>query len=231
MDELIKQFGQYSGAGGTVTLVQAGAAILSAFVLSLVIAYVYRETYRGTSYSQFYAHTLVIMCVTVAVIMLIIGSNIARAFSLVGALSIIRFRSAVKDTRDVAFIFLVMAIGMECGTRFFDIAILFTCAAAGIIFFLTKFNIGAKPSHESVLKVLVSSDADYEQAFDEVFYVHLRSHALLSVDSVSDDMLELVYSIVLKRGKADQQLLGPIRAVPGCRRVSLLKGLEGHIAI
>ena len=81
------------------------------FVLSLVIGYIYQITYRGSSYSQAYVHTLVIMSMVVAVIMLVIGSNIARAFSLVGALSIIRFRNAMKETRDVGFIFFAMAIG------------------------------------------------------------------------------------------------------------------------
>lgn len=80
--------------------------VVLSFVLSLMIGYVYRGTHRGASYTQSYVQTMVIMGMVVAIIMLIIGSNIARAFSLVGALSIVRFRNAVKDSRDVGFIFL-----------------------------------------------------------------------------------------------------------------------------
>ena len=87
------------------------------FVLCVIVGLLYRATHRGVSYSQGFVITMVIVGVTVSVIMLIIGSNIARAFTLVGALSIIRFRNAIKDTRDVGFIFLSMAIGMACGTR------------------------------------------------------------------------------------------------------------------
>ncbi len=79
--------------------------IVLSFALSLAIAWVYRATHRGTSYSQTFVQTLIILAMVVGIVMLIIGSNIARAFTLVGALSIVRFRNAVKETRDVGFIF------------------------------------------------------------------------------------------------------------------------------
>jgi ABC-type polysaccharide transport system permease subunit len=95
--------------------------IVLSFILSLVIARVYQITYKGVSYTQSYVHTLIMMTLVVGIIMLVIGSNIARAFSLVGALSIIRFRNAVKDTRDVGYIFFAMAIGMATGTGFLPV--------------------------------------------------------------------------------------------------------------
>ena len=92
------------------------------FVLCAVVGFVYRVTHRGISYSQTYVQTLVFMGMVVSLVMLVVGSNIARAFALVGALSIIRFRNAIKETRDVGFIFLAMAIGMATGTRFYILA-------------------------------------------------------------------------------------------------------------
>ena len=88
-------------------------------LLAYVLAHVYRHTHRGTSYSQSFLVTLFIMSVATAVVMLIIGSNIARAFSLVGALSVIRFRTAVKDARDTGYLFAAMIAGMGCGTQFY----------------------------------------------------------------------------------------------------------------
>ena len=75
------------------------------FVLSTFIGWIYKITHRGSSYTQSFVLTLVMNSMIMALIMMIVGSNIARAFSLVGALSIIRFRNAVKETRDVGFIF------------------------------------------------------------------------------------------------------------------------------
>src|ERR1041385_3504602 len=75
--------------------------LVLSFLLALVLAYTYRVTHRGVSYSVTSVHSMVISGVTTALLMTIIGSNIARAFSLIGALSIVRFRNAVKETRDV----------------------------------------------------------------------------------------------------------------------------------
>ena len=101
MDELIQELERFRDLTSVFSLADVAIVMLLSFVLSAAMALVYRGTHRGTSYSQSFAQTLVLMGMVTALIMLIIGSNIARAFSLVGALSVIRFRNAVKETRDV----------------------------------------------------------------------------------------------------------------------------------
>lgn len=80
-------------------------ALTLSFVTSLGASKAYTETHWGISYSQSYVHTVVVTAVVVSVIVLIVGSNVARAFSVVRALSIIRFRNAIKESRDVGFVF------------------------------------------------------------------------------------------------------------------------------
>ena len=227
MDELIRQVGQYPGS--SVNVVSMGHVLLAvvlSFLLSMLIAYVYRETHCGTSYSQSYVHTLVIMSVCTAVIMVIIGSNIARAFSLVGALSIIRFRSAIKETRDVAFIFIVMAIGMACGTRFYDIAILFAILVSSIVFFLSKFDIGAKPFSECLLKITVSREVDYAEVFQKMFFMYFKSYALLSAESVPGDNSDLVYSVAVKKRVHPQVVLDAVSELSGVKKATFVTGLQ-----
>ena len=130
MDELVKEVERFKDATSAFTLTDVAMVLGLSFLLSYIFGAVYRFTHRGTSYSQSFAQTLVLMGMVTALIMLVIGSNIARAFSLVGALSVIRFRNAVKETRDVGFMFLTMALGMACGTRFYMLAI-FASAATG----------------------------------------------------------------------------------------------------
>lgn len=227
MQELIRQLGQYPRTDtGTVTLTQAAVAVILSFVLSLIIGFVYRTTHSGTSYSQSYVHTLVIMSVVVSLIMIIIGSNIARAFSLVGALSIIRFRSAIKETRDVAFVFLVMAIGMACGTQFYDIAVLFTLLMCGIIYFLHRFDVGAKPMREMMVKILARKDLEYESAFKGIFAEYLSSFALLTAERLTDETLEIVYSVQFKKPGAEVGFLDAVRAIEGTDRVALVTGAQ-----
>src|SRR5690242_15916792 len=113
----MKEMERFKDATSAFTVTDVAVVLALSFVLSAAAATAYKATHRGTSYSQSFAQTLVLMGMITSLIMLIIGSNIARAFSLVGALSVIRFRNAVKETRDVGFMFFVMAVGMACGTR------------------------------------------------------------------------------------------------------------------
>ena len=83
--------------------------IVLAAVLGFILALVYRYTHKGLSYSQSFTQTVFFVSIIVAIVMMVIGSSLAKAFALVGALSIIRFRTVVKDTRDIAFVFLALA--------------------------------------------------------------------------------------------------------------------------
>ncbi|MBM4013406.1 MAG: DUF4956 domain-containing protein [Planctomycetes bacterium] len=195
-----------------------------AFVLSLLVGYVYKVTHAGPSYSQTTVHTMVIMAICVALMMQIIGTNIARAFSLVGALSIIRFRNAVKESRDVAFFFLTTAIGMACGTGFGAVALLFTLLACAILYALVRFNVGAKPGVEVLLKLLIDEKVDYQTAFNQAFYAHLQASDLLSVDSDGSGRIEVVWSIVPRKPGAEQALLAELKRVAPTAHAQLVLG-------
>jgi hypothetical protein len=131
--------------------------VILAMTVSALLCYalteVYRHTHRGTSYSQSFMVTMFMMAVGTSVVMLIIGSNIARAFSLVGALSIIRFRTAVKDARDTGFLFAAMIAGMGCGTSFYLASITMTVFVSVLLLVLHAANYGLKQKLETVARV------------------------------------------------------------------------------
>ncbi len=192
------------------------------FVLNVFIGFIYRTTHTGVSYSQSFVATTVIVGVTVTVIMLIIGSNIARAFTLVGALSIIRFRNAVKDTRDVGFIFLSMAIGMACGARFFGTALIFALVVSSFVYALHAFDVFSRPMLNQILRIYVPEGVDHEQDFKDIFYKFLESQSLLSLENVRQGtFLELVYSVVLRKDVSSREFVDGIRDINGNAKVSL----------
>lgn len=196
-------------------------------VLSLVIATTYRVTHRGVSYSQTYAHTLVIMCMVITVIMMIVGSSIARAFSLVGAMSIIRFRNAVKETKDIGFIFLVMAIGMACGARFYTLAAVAAFLLCIVILLLFRANMFGKAQSSRILCVRLPADRDHEGVLGPVFARYLDDSNLISMESVGGGSLqELVYSVVLKRNTEPRRLIETLRGVNENQKVSLILGQQ-----
>ena len=227
MDELIKELERSGDISGTFSLLDISIVLLLAFALSMLIAWIYRFTHRGVSYSQSYVHTLVIMGTVVALIMLIIGSNIARAFALVGALSIIRFRNAMKESRDVGFIFLVMAVGMAVGTRFYLLAIYSTAILSAIVVALYKLNLFSKPIRERILRIQFPVDRDYEEALADPFNQHVEEHRIISVETVRAGVLqEVVYSVVLKKSSRPQQLLEAIRTRNDNHKVTLVLGQQ-----
>ena len=218
---------QAAGTGDAFGIGEVVVALVLSFALCVLVAYFYRQSHRGLSYSVSFVHAMIILGVTVSVIMLIIGSNIARAFTLVGALSIIRFRNPVKDSRDVAFIFVTMAIGMAVGTGFYLTAIVFALFAGFMAYALTRFGIGSTTRREMLLKVNVPASTPYETVFSELFYRSLREHALLSVETVRDGSeLELVYSLEFKPGLDPSGFVGEVRTLAQGRRVTLLTGQE-----
>jgi hypothetical protein len=227
MDEFIKESLQNPGLVSQFGIWKLLAALTLTFFLCLLLTYIYRETHRGLSYSVSLVHTFIIMGVTISVIMVIIGSNIARAFALVGALSIIRFRNPVKDSRDVGFIFMAMAIGMATGTGFYLYAVIFTLFVCVMVFFLYRFDIGAKTIHEVLLRVHLPESLDYHSVFNDVFFKSLHDQSLLSVETVrSGTLLELVYAIQFKKGVREAEFLDALRAINGNNKVALFIGQE-----
>lgn len=228
MGELIKELERFGDLSTSFTLLDVAGVFFLSLVLSLCIGWVYRATHRGVSYSQTYVHTLVLFGTVVAFVMLIIGSNIARAFTLVGALSIVRFRHAVKESRDIAFVFIVMAIGMACGTRFYMLAVFSTICLSGATLLMTKLNLFAKVIRERILIVRVPNTAKYDEVFAEVFRKFLDEFNLISLETVGEggQFQEAVYSVVLKpRAQADR-FIEAVREVNDNNKVALVLGQQ-----
>jgi len=195
------------------------------FLLSLAIGWVYKETYQGVSYTQSYVHTLMLMAMVVAVIMLIVGSNIARAFALVGALSIVRFRNAIKDTRDVGFIFFAMAMGMACGTRFYVLAVVATLGIGCAWWLVTRLNLFARDVRDQILKIRLPADVAYTTLFEGTFVRYLARFDLIAVETVQAGMLtELVYDVELKKQTKTQEFLEELRQLNHNNKVLLITG-------
>ena len=195
------------------------------FLLSAFIGWIYKITHRGTSYTQSFVFTLVLNGMVVAMVMMIVGSNIARAFSLVGALSIIRFRNAVKETRDVGFIFLTMAIGMAIGTKFYLLAIAGAVVISLMLLVMTRFDWFAREMASQILRVQVPNGLPFDNLFDKAFVKYTNSSELISVDTVHSGMLtELTYSIGMKKSNQIQEFISEICNLNGNNKVTLIAG-------
>lgn len=218
---------EFEDLSGTFTVIDVVLAMVLSFVLCTIVGLVYKTTHRGISYTQSYVQTLVFMGMIVALVMLIVGSNIARAFALVGALSIIRFRNAVKETRDVGFIFLAMAIGMATGTRFYTLAIVATAAISGAILLMERLDWFKVSLQSQVLKVQVPSGEDFSKAMDDALLRFTDHSELVSLESVRAGALtEMTYTARLKPSTKPAEVIQAFRELTGGQKVTLLTGYD-----
>ncbi len=212
---------------GTFSVADIALALSLSFVLSAMIGWVYRFTHRNISYSQSYVQTLVILGMLIALIMLVVGSNIARAFALVGALSVVRFRNAIKETRDVGFIFLVMGVGMAAGTRFYTLAIIAAVAISLIILVMYRFNWFASSIQRQVVKVQVPPDGEYTAHIQDVLIAHTSEFELVSMETIRGGALtEMMYTVRLKKGHGPGDLITALGERTGGQRVTVLTGYD-----
>jgi hypothetical protein len=212
---------------GTFSVGDITIALSLSFLLSAMIGWVYRYTHRNVSYSQSYVQTLVILGMLIALIMLVVGSNIARAFALVGALSVVRFRNAIKETRDVGFIFLVMGVGMAAGTRFYTLAIVAAVAISLIIMVMFRFNWFAANVQRQVVKVQVPPDGNYTERIQDALIAHTSEFELVSIESIRGGALtEVMYTVRLKKGHEPGQLISALGERTGGQRVTVLTGYD-----
>jgi uncharacterized membrane protein YhiD involved in acid resistance len=156
--------------------------------------------------------------------MLIIGSNIARAFALVGAMSIVRFRNPVKDTRDLVFVFIAIAVGMACGTRFYAYALIFTFFTTFVVFAHQFTNFGIIKSKTYVLRIRAAPE-DREK-LEDVLHTFSKSFFLISMDRLAGEreMEELVYEIDLLKQHDYPDLVDALSKASKTVSISLLVG-------
>ncbi|MBE3014895.1 DUF4956 domain-containing protein [Microbispora sp. NEAU-D428] len=217
----------FQDLSGTFSVADIAIAMALSFVLSAMIGWVYRATHRNVSYSQSYVQTLVILGMLISLIMLVVGSNIARAFALVGALSVVRFRNAIKETRDVGFIFLVMGVGMAVGTRFYLLAIVAAVAISLIVMLMQRFDWFALNVRRQVVKVQVPADEDFTATIQDVLVRHTDEFELVSMESIRGGALtELMYTVRIKKGSEPADLISALRERNHGQSVTVLTGYD-----
>lgn len=193
-----------------------------AFLLGLIISAVYRHTHKGLSYSQSFTLTIVFVSTIVAVVMMVIGSSLSRAFALVGALSIIRFRTVVKDTKDTAFVFLALAVGMAAGTSNYFLGITATIFISAIALILYKLNYGALYKSEFILRFTNEQSFGSEEYMKIIQGFSKRSNLLHIEPSADDTHLNVTYDIILKGDKTAEDFSIELGKLKGTSEITLI---------
>ncbi len=198
-----------------ITVFSAVITMLAALLLGAMIACTYRVTQKE-KYQRSLAVTLLMLPVILSVIIIFIGSNIARAFSLAGTLSIIRFRSAPGDPKDIGFIFFDIAAGLACGVGLFGYGMIFVLLLCAVMIAVEKMKLFEKSAAHKTLKITIPEDLNYQNAFDDILADYTKEFTLTKIKTTDlGSLFELSYKLTMENGRDEQQFLNDLRCRNG----------------
>lgn len=216
--------------GQAVDPLQIFVRLVAALALGWVVAWIYARTTRGEESAASLPTTLVLLCVMIAMVTQVIGDNVARAFSLVGALSIVRFRTVVRDTRDTAFVIFAVVVGMATGSQHPWVAVLGIVVAGGASFLLAwrEEKPAAAAAAGMVLRLRVSLGTELEVLLNGVLAG--GTYRLLSLGTAKQGTsLDAAYEIHLPNDLSPEELVKRLHRMDGIHDVRVTaRGAEAE---
>ena len=199
---------------GTVAL-----HISMAAVLGFLIFVSYYITHRGTIYSKKFNASLVVLTVLTGTVMTVIGNNIALSLGMVGALSIVRFRTAIKDSRDTVYIFWTVIVGICCGVGDYMVALI-----GSAITFIVLLILGAIKNDNRML-IIVRGARNKQSIVTGYIFNIFKNKAILRVKNTTEDTMELIYEVsssLLKKAEKDISITDGIYDLGGIEYVNIV---------
>lgn len=212
---------------GSFTLNNVLLVIVTSIVLGLVISLTYIKTHKKEGYVPSFTVTLIMLPIIISIIILLVGNNIASAFSLAGAFSIIRFRSVPGEPKDLSYVFFTLAVGLATGMGFIGYAIIFTIILCLLMIIIetTKF---ATPRNKVLeLKITVPENINYENIFNDILDKYTIRWNLSRVRTRDfGSLFELRYKIGVNNNFDSKKLIDELRCRNGNLNISLTSDFQ-----
>ena len=210
---------------GLNSMVAAFIALGASLILGALAAvfYIYRN-----SYTKGFVVTLALLPTIVQAVIMLVNGNVGVGVAVMGAFSLVRFRSMPGTAREIMSIFFSMAIGLAVGTGYIGYAVLFTLVMGAAMLFYNTIRFGESGSSQRTLIILIPEHLDYTELFDDLFEQYTSRATLESVRSANlGSLYELRYTILLKEASEEKALLDHIRQRNGNLNVSSSRGAQG----
>lgn len=202
----------------TEVILNLTVAAISGFWLT----YCYQRNHKGLSYSQSFVHTILLTSIIMSLVVMTIGSSLTRAFALVGAMSIIRYRTVLKDTKDLTFVFAALVLGMGAGTGNYILVLIGSLFIGILTFILTRSNYGAIYKSDFIISFNYEKTSDSE-LYLNFFEKYCRIHNLVNIESSDDENLnKLTFEIKLIEEKDSEVLLNNLSKIKGLTQLYLV---------
>ena len=217
-NDIIK--GKFLEEFSALSLGDAMTAIALAFVLSLFIVFVYRVTYAGVNYSKSFAGCMIMLSMVTTVMILVISSNVVLSLGMVGALSIVRFRTAVKEPADTAFLFWAIATGIICGAGYVTLSVLMTLLLG--VLFVAMFAFGKSQKTNSYMVVVrYEGESEVEKKLSELPGYRLKNK------SMNMQYTEVVAEVRI--GANNMKRVDALKNIEGVKEISIMASVSGSV--
>lgn len=173
----------------TMNPVQVILTLIVGLLVGLYVWFIYKKTFSGVMYSRTYGMTLVMMTIVTALMLMLINNSLTLSLGMVGALSIVRFRTAIKDSRDTVYIFWAIIVGICCGVGDYPVACIGSAVTFAVILLL-----GCIKSDSRIL-LIVRAGRGRQQAVKGQVYQLFRAKAILRVENTTEESVELIYEL------------------------------------
>ena len=201
---------------------EALVGLVLAFVLGQVAAWLYVYTHAGLSYSRAFVQSIIILTVVLSMGMMVIGNNIAIAFGLIGALAVIRFRNILKDTRDTAFIFFTLIVGLATGTGRYRLAILGSAAFTLVVLYLHWTQFGSRDTSDGFIRFRLNLSLATPDTISSALNRYCRSTTLVSQRYPETGDGEMAYRLVMRNPRRADEFVEYFRGLSGVSQVSFV---------
>lgn len=190
--------------------------ICVALVLGLAVSLIYILSDKKRRISTNFAITLVILPAIVTIVIMLVGSNVARAFSMAGAFALVRFRSIPGDSKDIASVFFAMAVGLATGLGYIWFAVIFTGIIGIVYLILMITGYGIIKNLPKTLRITIPENLNFDGTFDEIFNEYTTNYTLEKIRTTNlGSMYELTYNINLKSDADQKKFIDDLRCRNG----------------
>ncbi len=211
------------GSMRTLVATEIFYSLCIAFVLAMVLANIYRWTHSGFSYQRTFIQTIVLATIVICIMIMAIGNNMARGLGILGAMAFVRFRTPIRDPRDVIFIFAALAIGISCGAQVFMVSILGTLFFGFTAFFLAWSPWASRREFEGLLRFMLPANSPALRAIPDIMAQYCTSTELVaSREAIQGEVLEYAYQVRLIDPSYKVDLVDAIAKLPDASETSLV---------
>lgn len=214
---------QALGPAKAIDPLQMLVSLCISFLMGSILASIYRRTHSGFSYSRSFVQTLVLGCLVSTVMIIVIGNNLARGLGIMGALAIIRFRTPIRDPRDIIFLFASLAMGIASGAQLYAMAVISTLFFSFTVLYLNYSPFTSKREFQGMLRFLVPPKSQSITTINSLLPRYVVSAELIAArEAIQGEVLEYSYQVTFREPEHKSDLINELGRLDDVSDISLV---------